>query len=56
MTVTQEHGQCVFAAPDVFGFDDDGELQYTAEVTDDLAARARAAVSVCPAAAIEVEP
>ena len=22
------HGQCVFAAPELFRFDDDGELQY----------------------------
>ena len=49
------HGQCVFAAPEVFRFDDDGELQYAAEVSGDLAAKAQAAALVCPAAAIEVE-
>ena len=49
------HGQCVFAAPEVFRFDDDGELQYTAEVSGDLAAKAEAAALVCPAAAIEVQ-
>jgi ferredoxin len=48
------HGQCVFAAPDLFWFDDAGELQYLAEADDALAARARSAVSLCPAAAIEV--
>ena len=50
------HGQCVFAAPELFKFDDDGELEYTAEVPEELEAKARAAASVCPAAAIEIEP
>jgi ferredoxin len=49
------HGQCVFAAPELFRFDDDGELEYTAEVPSELEAKARQAASVCPAAAIEIE-
>jgi ferredoxin len=48
------HGQCVFAAPEIFSLDDDGELRYTAEFDDALADKARAAVSICPAGAIEL--
>jgi ferredoxin len=50
------HGQCVLTAPEIFSFDDDGELQYLPEVNSELAAKAEAAASVCPTAAIEVEP
>jgi ferredoxin len=50
------HGQCVLTAPDVFSFDDDGELQYLPEVGDDLAAKVEAAASICPTGAIEIEP
>ena len=50
------HGQCVLTAPDVFRFDDDGELQYLPEVDGELAARVEAAASICPTAAIEIEP
>ena len=50
------HGQCVLSAPDVFRFDDDGELQYLPEVDAELAARAEVAASVCPTAAIEIKP
>jgi ferredoxin len=39
------HGQCVFAAPEIFSFDDAGELVYVAEVDDALAAKAQAAAS-----------
>jgi ferredoxin len=49
------HGQCVFAAPEVFSFAEDGELQYLPEVPDELADKARAAALVCPAAAVEVQ-
>jgi len=35
------------ARPDIFRFDDDGELQYLPEVNGELAARADAAASVC---------
>jgi ferredoxin len=50
------HGQCVLSAPDIFSFDDDGELTYLPEVSDELGARAEAAASVCPTGAIEVKP
>ncbi|HET8673193.1 MAG TPA: ferredoxin [Thermoleophilaceae bacterium] len=50
------HGQCVLTAPDIFRFDDDGELQYLPEVDGGLAAAAESAASVCPTGAIEIEP
>jgi ferredoxin len=50
------HGQCVLSAPDVFRFDDDGELEYLPEVDGELAAMAEAAASICPTAAIEIQP
>jgi ferredoxin len=50
------HGQCVLTAPEIFSFDDDGELQYLPEVNSELAGKAEAAASVCPTAAIEVGP
>jgi ferredoxin len=48
------HGQCVFTAPEIFSFDEAGELVYVADVPDDLAAKARSAASVCPTGAIEL--
>ena len=50
------HGQCVLTAPEIFSFDDDGELQYLPEVEDELVARAESAASVCPTGAIEIKP
>jgi ferredoxin len=50
------HGQCVLTAPEIFRFDDDGELRYLPEVNDEQAARAEAAASICPTAAIEIKP
>jgi ferredoxin len=49
------HGQCVFAAPEIFSFDDAGELVYVADVDDALADKAQAAASVCPAGAITLD-
>ena len=48
------HGQCVFTAPELFRFDDAGELEYDAEVGDELAPAARRAAGVCPTSAIEL--
>jgi ferredoxin len=49
------YAQCVFAAPEIFSFDDAGELQFVSDVGSDLVAKAREAAALCPAAAIEVE-
>jgi ferredoxin len=48
------HGQCVFAAPEIFSFDEAGDLHYAPEVGDDLVPKARGAAVVCPTAAIEL--
>lgn len=55
-SVCDLHGQCVFTAPEIFRFDDDGELEYVEELGEELAAKAQAAASVCPTAAIELKP
>jgi ferredoxin len=54
--VCQNHGQCVFAAPQVFELDDDGELaQLQDEVGEDLRANVEEAADVCPTQAITIE-
>ena len=54
--VCQNHGQCVFAAPQVFELDDDGELeQLQDEVGEDLRDVVEEAADVCPVQAITVE-
>ncbi|MEV0324364.1 ferredoxin [Streptomyces sp. NPDC050658] len=55
MNVCQDHGQCVFAAPDIFTLDDEGHLTYVAEPDDSLIADAEDAADVCPLQAIRVE-
>ena len=49
------HGQCVFAAPELFRFRDDGELEHEEEAGEELVAAARRAASLCPTSAIELE-
>lgn len=48
----QNHGQCVYAAPEVFSFDDDEELVYDAAPPGDQAPHVAAAALVCPVRAI----
>ncbi|MGW5737112.1 MULTISPECIES: ferredoxin [Streptomyces] len=55
LDVCQDHGQCVFAAPDVFTLDDDGRLTYTATPGEALRADVEDAADVCPLQAIRVE-
>ncbi len=56
MDVCQNHGQCVFSAPQVFELDDDGDLvQLQAEVGDDLRDAVEEAADVCPVQAITIE-
>lgn len=54
-TVCELHGQCVVVAPDVFAFDQDGNLQYRELLEDHLVGQATEAVSFCPAQAIRIE-
>jgi ferredoxin len=46
------HGQCVFAAPEVFSFDDDDYLVYQEEAGDELHEKVAKAAAVCPVRAI----
>lgn len=48
----QNHGQCVYAAPDVFAFDDDEELVYDPTPAAELQAAVLAAAAACPVRAI----
>ncbi len=52
--VCEQHGQCVEAAPDVFRFDADGQLQHLDEVGEEAAAAVEDAQFLCPTQAITV--
>ena len=58
MNVCQDHGQCVFAAPEVFGADDYGTsvLLIEGDVPAALEAKVRRAEGNCPERAITIEP
>lgn len=57
MTECQDHGQCVFAAPEIFRFGDDDRLSYeeTAEVSPEKLAAVEEAVDMCPLQAIRIK-
>ncbi|MFF4186767.1 ferredoxin [Streptomyces sp. NPDC001691] len=55
MDKCQDHGQCVFAAPDVFRLDDNGHLAYLADPGDAFRADVEDAADVCPMQAIRIE-
>lgn len=55
MSKCQDHGQCVFAAPDVFRFDDNGRLAYVSDPDEALRADVEEAADVCPLQAIRIE-
>ncbi len=50
----QLHGQCTIAAPDIFRFDDGGELEVDPSPDETLRADAESAMDVCPERAITV--
>jgi len=50
-----DHGQCVFAAPEVFELDDSGKLVYEPHPDDTLRDAVEEAADVCPMQAIFVE-
>ncbi|MYR40730.1 ferredoxin [Streptomyces sp. SID5910] len=54
MNLCESHGQCVFAAPEIFSFDDDDHLVYESAPGDALLDRAEKAAAVCPVRAITV--
>ena len=49
-----DHGQCVFAAPEVFQLDENGKLVYDSEPDDSLRDLVEEAADVCPLQAITV--
>ena len=52
----QNHGQCVFAAPQVFELDEEGELVVLDDEPDEsLRAAVEEAADVCPTQAITIE-
>ncbi|MEE2038089.1 ferredoxin [Nocardiopsis sp. CT-R113] len=51
----ENHGQCVFAAPGVFSFDDDEELLYEEAPGPGQGEAVARAVRSCPVRAITVE-
>jgi ferredoxin len=55
MNLCQSHGECVFAAPDVFDLGDDDVLVWKDEVDEARRAEVEQAVQVCPMAAIRIE-
>ncbi|HEY6761608.1 MAG TPA: ferredoxin [Baekduia sp.] len=55
MNLCQSHGECVFAAPDVFDLGDDDVLTWKDEVDESRRAEVEQAVQVCPMAAIRIE-
>ncbi|MGW2401974.1 ferredoxin [Kitasatospora sp. NPDC001664] len=52
MDLCESHGQCVYAAPEVFSFDEDDYLVYQAEPADGLRDKVEKAAAVCPVRAI----
>jgi ferredoxin len=54
--VCQDHGQCVFAAPQVFELDEEGTLVVLQEEVDEsLRDVVEEAADVCPVQAITIE-
>jgi ferredoxin len=50
-----DHGQCVFAAPEVFQLDDNGKLVYEPLPDESLRDLVDEAADVCPMQAITIE-
>ncbi|HEY8582687.1 MAG TPA: ferredoxin [Capillimicrobium sp.] len=46
------HGQCEFAAPEVFRIDDEGELEFDPAPDASQRARVEQAIKLCPVQAI----
>ncbi|MDR3081139.1 MAG: ferredoxin [Streptomyces sp.] len=54
MDLCDSHGQCVFAAPEVFSFDEDDYLVYDATPDDSHREAVLKAVAACPVRAIQI--
>ena len=55
MNLCQSHGECVFAAPEVFELGDDDVLRWQETAPLESRAELEEAVNVCPMAAIKLE-
>ncbi|MEI8056362.1 MAG: ferredoxin [Actinomycetes bacterium] len=56
MNLCQDHGQCVFAAPEVFELDDAGKLVVLlTEPDDSMRSSVEDAADVCPVQAISIQ-
>jgi len=51
----QDHGQCVFAAPEVFHLDEHGKLGFVPEPDESLRDAVEEAADVCPLQAIRLD-
>ncbi|MEV4255094.1 ferredoxin [Spirillospora sp. NPDC049652] len=51
----QDHGQCVFSAPDVFRLNDEGHLEHEETADESLRDAVEEAADVCPLQAITIE-
>jgi ferredoxin len=54
LDLCQSHGQCVFAAPDVFSFDEDDQLHYVPSVDESRREAMIRAAEACPVRAITI--
>ncbi|MDI9953305.1 ferredoxin [Rhodococcus sp. IEGM 1305] len=55
MDQCEYHGQCVFAAPDLFDITDDGELEWVESPDPTRSEALKAAVGACPVQAITLQ-
>ena len=55
MSICLLHGQCVIAAPEVFSFDDNGDLHWVEVLDDSLRAEIEGAQDACPEQAIVID-
>jgi ferredoxin len=53
--VCARHGECVAAAPDVFWFGEDGDLEWLEHPPPELEGDAAYGATVCPTMAIRVD-
>ncbi|MGW2180324.1 ferredoxin [Streptomyces sp. NPDC001732] len=56
MNLCESHGQCVFAAPEVFSFDDEDYLVVAPDPDGSLRDKIEKAASTCPVRAITLAP
>lgn len=55
LNICQDHGQCVFAAPEVFSLDGEGHIKWVENPDESLRAKVEDAADVCPLQAITIQ-